>query len=622
MLGQAKASAAAGTGPALPLPKGTGGEEDLLREANPADPRALALSQFAEPQLRPLDRFIHLAYRLGIPGSALAAPLRGPAPLRLLATVENPLAGDKAAGMALRAGHFRIHGLKLPITQLDFAATTRLAPPLAQVVHGFGWLADLEAAGPRPTTAPVAERITQAWLAANPTPPPRALKIGPWSIGNAGARLMAWLVHAPLVLASTDKAPRRRLLGTISETARWLDRQIGRAEDSLGAVSGWAAITAAGLLLPDGRPRRIFGEAGLVRALGELLGDDGGVLSRSPLAQMEAIAVLARLNACYRATRHSPPAALEAAQALMVPPLLGLMHGDGGLGNWQGSWAVSADAVARVVAASGVRARPLRDARQWGYQRATAGKTVLVFDAAPPPLARHARCGCASTLAFELSDAGQRLIVNCGGAAAAGGLMPARLEMGLRATAAHSTVTLDDTNSTAVLINGKLGRGVGAVDVDRRTVSGERSEGRAANGARRGQWQASRLEASHDGYAARYGLVHRRILMLRDDGSELRGEDVLVPVRKGGKRGFVGYAIRFHLGPDIEVALAADARGARLAMADGRAWQLRVGAGEIAVDDSLWADAEGRPVPVQQLVIQGMVSRGGGNFSWILKRMN
>ena len=32
-------------------------------------------------------------------------------------------------------------------------------------------------------------------------------------------------------------------------------------------------------------------------------------------------------------------------------------------------------------------------------------------------------------------------------------------------------------------------------------------------------------------------------------------------------------------------------------------------------------DLSGRPVPVQQLVVQGLVSRGGGNFAWLLKKM-
>jgi uncharacterized heparinase superfamily protein len=130
--------------------------------------------------------------------------------------------------------------------------------------------------------------------------------------------------------------------------------------------------------------------------------------------------------------------------------------------------------------------------------------------------------------------------------------MPVRLEQGLRATAAHSTLVLDDANSTAVLINGALGNGVGEVEVDRRTLEGEGTAG---------SWGATRLEASHDGYSTRYGLIHRRILILRDDGTELRGEDLLVPQGRKGKRGMVGYAIRFHLGPGIDVGLSQDKQG-------------------------------------------------------------
>ena len=35
------------------------------------------------------------------------------------------------------------------------------------------------------------------------------------------------------------------------------------------------------------------------------------------------------------------------------------------------------------------------------------------------------------------------------------------------------------------------------------------------------------LTASHDGYLARFGLIHRRVLMMAHDGSRLDGEDTL-----------------------------------------------------------------------------------------------
>jgi len=576
--------------------------------------RALALADFTPPSLSTGERLIRLAYRMGVSGGALAAPFRKATRPRMLATAANPIPGDRAAGMALRAGHFLVHGLKLPLAQIDFSGAARLAPPVERVLHGFHWLADLEAAGPREQVAPVAERILAAWLAANPSPPSRAGKGPAWMVSHAGARLLGWLLHAPLLMSGPDKALRAQTMASIADTARWLDKHVAQGEDTLAQVAGWCGIVAAGLLLADGRPRRLYGEAGLIAALGELLGDDGGIMSRSPLGQMEAISLLVQLLACYHACRRDPPAALEGILGLMVPPLLTLAHGDGALGSWQGGWAVSAAQVSALIAASEVRTRPLREVRQWGYQRVTAGKSLLQFDAAPPPLAKHARNGCASTLAMEFSHAEQRVIVNCGGGAAAGGLMPLRLEQGLRATAAHSTLVLDDVNSTAVLINGGLGTGVSEVEIDRRTIPGDRATGG-------GTWGATRLEASHNGYASRFGLIHRRILILRDDGAELRGEDMLVPTGRKGKRGMIGYAIRFHLGPGIEVGLSEDKQGVGMALPDGSYWQFRSGGGEISIEESIWADGQGRPVPVQQLVIQGLVSRGGGNFAWLLKKM-
>lgn len=580
--------------------------------------RGVTLTDLAPPDLSAGERLTRFAYRLGVPGSALSAPFRkGPRP-RLLATVSNPLPGHPAAGAALRAGHLLVNGGKLPLAEIDFSGRT-LAPPFERAIHGFRWLDDLEAGGPREAGAPVAERLLAGWLEANPHPG----KGSAWTLANAGPRLLNWLVHAPLLLSSPDRGFRARVLAAIGETARWLDRRVGRpiragGEDQLAEVGAWTAIVAAGLLLPQGNPRRLYGEAGLLGALGDLVGDDGGVLSRSPLGQIEAIALLVRLSACYRATRRDPPEQIAAMLGLLVPPLLGVLHGDGGLASWQGAGAIDPARIDALVAATGVRSRPLRDARQWGYQRVTAGPltqaTVLLVDAAPPPLPRHARDGCASTLAFELSAGAQRLIVNCGGAALAGGALPARLGQGLRATAAHSTLVLDDTNSTAVLMNGRLGAGVSEVEVDRRAMPGD--SGLAA----------TRIEASHDGYAARFGLTHRRILLLSDDGGELRGEDLLVPAGRRGQRGRVALAIRFHLAPGVTASLAEDGEGVLLALPDGDHWQFRSGAGgegiAVKIDDSLWVDGHGRAFPTRQIVLQGPVSRAGGTFPWLLQRVD
>ncbi len=601
-----------GDAPVLPLggaPEPGAAPAPMPQQQEPS--RALALSDVIAVKSGPGEALMRLAYRMGIPGHAIAAPFRRPQAVRVLATVESPNRGDRAAGTALRAGHFLIHGVRLPISTFDFSLPAHHAPGVERVVHSFGWLADLAASAQRADGAAVAERIAALWLHGH-----GAVGKGPaWEPELAGLRLLAWLVHAPYMLGGNDKPLRSRLLAAIAETAGWLDKRAPREPAGFGQVAAFAGIVAAGLLLPHGKPRRLFGEAGLVKALGDMVGEDGGVLSRCPAAQLDAIRVLTDLLACYDAAEVTPPPALGVMRELLVPPLLALRHGDGALGNWQGQGAIPADRVNAVIEASGVRTRPLTLVEGWGYSRIKAGDTLVQFDTAPPPRAKHARTGCASTLAFELSDGPQRIIVNCGGAALAGGLVPARIGQGLRATAAFSTLVLDNANSTAVLLHGKLGKGVETVELERRQI------------ARPGHREATRIEAAHDGYAGRFGLSHQRILTLSGDGTELAGEDILIPTSRNGKRGKIGFAIRFHLGRGVEVQLTPDKRGASLLLPDGRLWQFRLGgdrggAGEItlAAEDSLWVDGDGRPHATSQLVIEGLALRSGGQFSWRFKK--
>ena len=252
--------------------------------------------------------------------------------------------------------------------------------------------------------------------------------------------------------------------------------------------------------------------------------------------------------------------------------------------------------------ASGVRTRPLRQARDWGYQRLGCGQTRIVLDAAPPPVTRLAAGGCASTLAFELSDGPHRLIVNCGGAGGAGRLAP-EFAAALRTTAAHSTLTLADTNSTAIHADGSLGRGVAEVELDRQ-------EGESG----------SRIEVSHDGYARRQGFIHRRQLLLSVDGRELRGEDVLLPTGRRRRSAQMPFAVRFHLAPGIEISTTADGLGALLRLPEGGMWQFRCRGGALAIEDSIWIDPKGHPRPTQQLVITGETPSGGATIGWLFKR--
>ena len=525
--------------------------------------------------------------------------LKGKYPLKLLAVPRDIITGDARAGKAIRVGYFLLRGQKLPIIGLDFAAPLP-SPAFDDYLHGFRWLRDLDQVANRETAAPVAESIMRAWLSAHAE---KATEPA-WSPEHAGWRLLFWAAHAPLILSSGDLVYRSLVLNCFARTARHLDRSADKAPVGLPRLVAWSGVVAAGLLLPGGDPRRAFGETGLKHAIEHAFYSDGGSISRSPLAQLQGVEALALVAAAYDAVREDVPAFLSETLGRTVAALLGLSHGDGGLGSWQGAPAIDPARVESVIAASGVRTRPLRQARDWGYQRISAGSTVMLVDAAPPPVARIAEAGCASTGALEISDGGDRLIVNCGGASCAGALIPAELARGLRSTAAHSTLVLDDSNSTAILPDGTLGRGVTEVELHRQELE---------NG--------SRIELSHDGYARRFGYVHRRLLVMSSDGKDIRGEDMLLPAQRRRKPVSAPYALRFHLAPHIDASLTADGQGALLRIDMGALWQFRCGSGQLAVEDSLWVDGDGRPHATKQLVVSATAEPGGSSLGWLLKRV-
>jgi uncharacterized heparinase superfamily protein len=550
------------------------------------------------------DKLIANFYRWTWRTPLHAFRLRGRYPLKLLGVPEDPIPGDPMAGKAMRAGHFLFRGLKLPLAGLDF---TRLdvPAPFADYIHSFAWLRDLAAAGPREDSAQLAEQIQKSWLAVHD----EKIAEPAWRADNAGWRLLFWIAYAPMLLASDDLVHRSKVLNGIARTARHLDRSADKERPGVPQLVAWSGVVAAGLVLPGGEPRRSFGEAGLRRSLQNCFYADGGTVSRAPGMQADSIAVLSLLSRCYAVQGIDPPAFIGEMLAQAVPALKALQHGDGGLGSWQGSGATPPHVVEAVVAASGVRARPLRQARDWGYQRLIAGSALLQVDAAPPPVARTTDAGCASTLALEFSDGPHRLIVNCGGAALAGALIPTDLARGLRSTAAHSTLVLGDRNSTAILTSGLLGKGVTEVEIDRRESGGEGGG-------------TSRLEMSHDGYVRNYGFRHRRLLILGAYGRELRGEDMLVPHGRRKRSGAPPhFAVRFHLGIEVEPSLTADGMGVLLRIKDGALWQLRASGAVLSIEDSLWVDGQGRPNPTYQVVLSGDVPPGGASVGWLLRHI-
>ncbi len=245
-----------------------------------------------------------------------------------------------------------------------------------------------------------------------------------------------------------------------------------------------------------------------------------------------------------------------------------------------------------VLARAEARGRPPLGAPHLGFQRLQAGRSLVLIDAGAPPAAGLDGDAHAGTLSFEMSHGRERLIVNCGTSPS---LSPPWRAVA-RASAAHSTVVVADTNLAEIRGNGTLGRRP-------RHVSCERAEEGGS------QW----ITASHDGYLPIFGLTHAREIFLAADGDDLRGEDRLT-----GRAG-QSFTIRFHLHPQVQVSLTQDGATALLRLPSGIGWRLRAQGAVMSLAESIYLGG-GELRKTQQIVLDGHVGTAGATVKWALRR--
>jgi uncharacterized heparinase superfamily protein len=303
----------------------------------------------------------------------------GRQPLKLVAVPRDHVQGDRAAGDALLAGRVSLGSESIGLADLDFASVG-VDGPLARKLQGFSWLRDLAAAGSREKGAKITESVVGRWLLAHGSRPDEA-----WAPGLWGERILFWTAYAPYVLSSRDAGYRSALLNTLVRGARHLDANADRVPPGLDRVTAWAGLVAAALLVQGGVPRIAKAESGLARALAAAQFEDGGLISRTPFEQALLVDRLGLVRDAYFAAKQSLPDGFEAAAAAALAALHGVMMGDGALSSWQGGNPGDAAHLTAWIEGCGLRARPLRNARGWGYQRLSALGTIVVVDAAPPP---------------------------------------------------------------------------------------------------------------------------------------------------------------------------------------------------------------------------------------------
>jgi len=530
---------------------------------------------------------------------------------------ESLVKGDKAKGAAILTGRFVLVGETLDVPEdaniWDCRTPSRA---FAEALHRFDWLADLLAVQD-PEAVRLAVRLVDGWVS----------RFGSWNwfswnVPILERRLWAWMMASRVLFDQADEGFASRLKST-SRQIRRLSRTINLIPMDRARLMAAVTLRLGGLVFGFPIRRQRCAQIALDKQLQLQLLPDGGHISRSPKAAADVLLALTILD--QAAHKHGVSLSGEVNRAL--DRSAAFVHfcrlPGGGLtvfhGGSEGDARVLDAALRHVIGAKVSKRCGFNAAPNSGYHRLEAGGAVLLMDTGGPPPDPHLADVHASALAFEFTIPEGRLVVNCGWAED----QPRCWREAVRATAAHSALTLEETSSTRLRAAGWRRALLGSrVFASPEPVKVRRDE------EDRGIW----LEASHEGYRRAFGLSLRRRLFLSADGGDFRGEDGLLrPIEDGAPQNrepCYQFAIRFHLHPGVRVSLSRDSLSALLIMGNGGGWRFRTDGGPVRLERSVYLAAGSRPERSTQLVVTGEVGPcGAGEQSlncvrWAFQRLD
>ncbi len=173
-----------------------------------------------------------------------------------------------------------------------------------------------------------------------------------------------------------------------------------------------------------------------------------------------------------------------------------------------------------------------------------------------------------------------------------------------KTTANHSTLILDNSSACNFKKNSK---GLSTVSKGFKTFDKEVTY-------EKNYW---RIKCSHDGYLARYGVIHQRNLEFDNDKSILFGKEKLIK-----KKNFkvTNFEIRFHLLPNIKVTKLQDKKSVLIEL-ENSGWRFFSNDGLIGVETGLYFGNKNNYIENQNIFISGVTQNNEQLIEWQISKI-
>ncbi len=460
-------------------------------------------------------------------------------------------------------------------------------------LHKFTWLSQLDIKNQKK----IAKDIIVEWLIKNNTYNEKN-----WHHVITANRLIFWICCSHFTIRNDDMVFRAKITNNIVKQALHLNKNLTFIHNKLDKILVLASLVLVSVTFEGNQ--KLFQNTikNLSNEIKSIIDKNGFVESKNPEDQFWLLHHLILTREFLIFSQNTVPEFLDQNIQKIGDNYKGLLLSNNHLPLFNGAKNRDTLEFNKFLKAKNYKFE--KKNKSHAYLISKIKKFEIALDANNPPTDLNSQNYQAGCLSFEFIYNGKKVISNCGSAHNFKGDLPYLSQT----TAAHSTLTINDTSSCLFQKNKLIRSFYGNsllqklkvykkdLNTDKDTIS---------------------IISGHNGYQKKYNTLHERKIVIQENEGKLTGDELLIVAKKD--LAFLNFSLRFHITPESK--LIQTQGGDILLSVDNQGWRFKC-SHPVKIEDSLYFAHYDKILESKCVLVEGVLKDKVNNINWTLEKAN
>jgi len=462
-----------------------------------------------------------------------------------------------------------------------------------QELNKFTWISKLDIKNEKP----LAKKIIEEWLKKN-----KNYNSVAWDHKVTSTRIIFWICCSHFTIRNDDMVFRTHVTNNIIKQALHLNKNLKFIHDEIDKIFTLAALILVSVTFEGSQKLFQTSVKNLSSELKKITDRNGFVETKNPEDQFWLLHHLILIREFLMFSQNTVPEFVDLNIDKVGTNYKSLLLSNNHLPLFNGAKERNCTEFNKFLKAKNLNFEKKHKAHN--YLISKVKKYEIALDANDPPSDLYSQNYQAGCLSFEFFYNGIKIIGNSGSAKNFGD----ELSYLGQTTAAHSTLTINDTSSCLFQKNAMVRKYYGNslvhklkvykkdLNTDKHTVS---------------------VIAGHNGYQKNYNALYERKILINDESSKVEGDELIIVAKKNMV--FLNFSLRFHVPPNAR--LVQTHGGDILISIENQGWHFK-SQHQNKIENSLNFASYDKIHESKCILVEGTLKDKVNNIHWSLEKSN